>query len=370
MKAKSTLVDMTTPFFKPNGTVQYSTRMYAYNWVHLSGWDLVRGDHTKPNAHSYRVIRGSGSGKLDRWYYSTYEGYARVGSAVPYGYPDKLPPASVYNGALEKLYGKIRGDLDLSIDAFQARQTARQFKAGDLVANFARDLKKNPGWNPLLRKSVAIGKLLGSARLAWVYGWKPLVSDYYGVLDESLRDYINHFQTFKASSGYSETVVVPGRVINEDLNLAPFNLLYKYQVTISVKLDTSAIAGLSHWTSLNPASIAWELLPFSFVIDWFIDVGTTLRSVESALLYNKAFKDGYVSQITTASGVSRGGKGTKDGYTFKVTGSFAWNYVRFQRSVLTAMPLPKLHIPRPRLGVDRLLNAAGLLVGFLGNKRH
>lgn len=46
-----------------------------------------------------------------------------------------------------------------------------------------------------------------------------------------------------------------------------------------LKVDNPHVFSVEQMGLLNPASIAWELVPFSFVIDWFIPVGKYVASL-------------------------------------------------------------------------------------------
>jgi hypothetical protein len=84
----------------------------------------VDGDHIHPNRHTFRVRRiGNGSGVSwagDSRNYTRITGAGVVGFGLSGSFVDQS--AFVYNKALSDLYEKIRGDVDLSVDAFQARQ--------------------------------------------------------------------------------------------------------------------------------------------------------------------------------------------------------------------------------------------------------
>jgi hypothetical protein len=122
---------------------------------------------------------------------------------------------------------------------------------------------------------------------------------------------------------------------------------------------------LARWTSLNPLSIAWELIPYSFVIDWFYDAGTYLRNLESALLYNNVFNGGYVSELYAYDGTER----TQKYFTYKV-GIYTRYYTNtarrsrkrnFVRTKLLSYPLPRAPSISTDLSSARLLSAAALL---------
>lgn len=370
MKAKTNITTARSPVFYKSGVVSEGPLVYT-SLSTCSGWALARGDHKSPNAHSYSRMLAYGSGRVaginDSWYY-------RVLAAYPQGIEGGFSP-QLYNSCIEKINGKVRGDLDLSVDAFQAKQTARQFKAGDVVTEFYKDIsswdsrhKTSNNVARALAKAIPIAKLAGALRLSWVYGWKPLVEDFYGVLDESLTTYINHYQTFNAVTRSSHSYKCAGFVNEGSPNLAPYSVLRREDCRVSVTLDTSQLPGLGRWTSLNPASIAWELLPFSFVIDWFIDVGSTLRSIETALIYNRAFKTGFVSRIIVDKGTSYGSINQNRSIGMTCSGHFAFTYVRFDRSVLKSFPMMGLPQVHPGLSNPRLLNAGALLTQFLHRK--
>lgn len=365
MQGKKDMGTLLAPYFEENSAAGV-IRIYKPYMYEFSGWVLRRGDHKSPLPHSYTSLKVTGAGEYrvrGTPRNQSKSGFSRLGGSYPDGYVTDCP-SWMYNETLDKLYGKIRGDLDLSVDAFQGRQTARGFKAGDIVNQFGRDLRRNPTIWPFMRKAHAIAKLAGSLRLAWVYGWKPLISDFYSVLDESLHDYINKYQTFTATRDYKTSGVCIGYVESGSKNLAPYQCKTHCSIRVSVTLDTSKMPSMARWTSLNPASIGWELLPFSFVFDWFADVGSTLRSLESAMLYNSAFKSGYVTQFTRTTGESSGGAMEASGIIYQASGHFTFTYVNVNRTVLSSMPFPDRHIFRPKLGTDRLLNGLALLVGF------
>jgi len=53
---------------------------------------------------------------------------------------------------------------------------------------------------------------------------------------------------------------------------------------------------------LNPINLVWEILPFSFVVDWFLPIGPYL---EAASAFNGLeFVDGSQTQFTRANTVS------------------------------------------------------------------
>jgi hypothetical protein len=113
---------------------------------------------------------------------------------------------------------------------------------------------------------------------------------------------------------------------------------------------------------LNPASIAWELLPYSFVADWFVDIGSFLRSVETAVIYANRFRSGYYSVllVKNITGlISRSENSGSGSLAINAVG-FA-NEIQFRRVVYSGFPLPTVPRFKANLGSRRLLSAAALL---------
>lgn len=127
---------------------------------------------------------------------------------------------------------------------------------------------------------------------------------------------------------------------------------------------------MSNFSSLNPVSIAWELMPWSFVIDWFYDVGGYIRNLETAMLHNSRFIHGYVT-YGEKTDVKLKQHGTVSVSGSKRIYAYTGGAVRTMkdRAVLTSYPFPRIPVVSVDLGSGRLANAAALLTTFLYGKR-
>jgi len=263
----------------------------------------------------------------------------------------------VYDDLISKFYDKLRGDLDLSVDLFQARQSARMFNLADQVVKYTQ------------KKSRLITKL-GGAWLEFTYGLKPLVQDVYNAAKESLDYQQKRADAYRAKAkGEAEETIV--RVTGSDSSggKVTYRTYGKKQIKYSVggTFDLSGQSDIDRFTSLNPASIAWELLPYSFVADWFLDVGGYLRNAESAVLYAHRFKNGFISrlEVTEVDYSLRISHSQLD--SFRVgSGAGKFKQVNFSRGVLLGAPFPRPPRLDAKLGSGRLLNAAALLSQLLG----
>lgn len=105
------------------------------------------------------------------------------------------------------------------------------------------------------------------------------------------------------------------------------------------------IHSLSQNGLINPLSIAWDLVPYSFVFDWWLPIGDILRGYESSL--GLQFVSGYISQTTNGyahmidiertlenGGRAYGSTPTKDvGF-------------HFTRSALDRFPMPDMYVKK------------------------
>jgi hypothetical protein len=282
---------------------------------------------------------------------------------------------SVYNDALGKLSDLVRGSLDLSVALGEAGTTAKMLKSTAQLLGLAKGRRPYSGFGGT--KDIANGYL------QWKYGWKPLMSDIFDAANESINLSVNFITKVKARArmplrGNLSSVSYP--TVGSCPNV-PFvrTLTGGWKQSAFQRCEIGVCLGLpqkvhdiARWSSLNPASIAWELMPYSFVVDWFVDIGSYLRNFETGLLYNSLFKYGYVSHTYRFYSQDECESFTShDDGTFihKVVGVMASQYqAQFFRSKLAAYPLPYRPTFKADLGSGQLLSAAALLRQLIGKK--
>jgi hypothetical protein len=90
---------------------------------------------------------------------------------------------------------------------------------------------------------------------------------------------------------------------------------------------------------VNPLSIAWELLPWSFVVDWFIPVGNTLEAMTAGygLNDNGGWITEHVNTKLLIKHIVDEDDGT-DGYRRVTPGSFLEERFAFSRYCFIAWP--------------------------------
>lgn len=316
---------------------------------------VVLGDHVHPNNWSYSVSRVRSYSGLQVVTQSGVR-YTNAGvlcALTAYGPPTISP--HIYNDLLDRLNEKVRGGIDLSVDAFQAQQTKRMFSASSRVEDYARLARQ---------RGRGVAKLVGSAWLELQYGWRPLL----GTIHDAGEKLMNHTVkrlTFKArvkehlGPASPVTQVFGGPAYPKNVKCYfDGDRIDMMEMAIRLKGSSGVLQSLAGWSSLNPLSIAWELVPYSFVVDWFYDVGGYMRNLETGLLFGSSFDGGYVSTLRVSNMTSKGSWTGSDGYG---QGEASGSYRIFNRSALSSYPLPRYPSFRCDLGSGRLLNAAALL---------
>lgn len=171
-----------------------------------------------------------------------------------------------------------------------------------------------PVTSPRARKALALleppgrisGRLTkkaeyGAASSAWLemqYGWKPLLSDIYGsaeLLAERMARQesvctISHSSKRKAKIEHSLSHVMTGSSLGKVDEVSES----KCRIVVDYKVSDEAAQILGKTGISNPALLAWELIPYSFVVDWFVGVGNYLESFTA--FDGLTFRRGYVNQ--------------------------------------------------------------------------
>lgn len=84
---------------------------------------------------------------------------------------------------------------------------------------------------------------------------------------------------------------------------------------------------ISRFVTTGPASYAWERIPFSFVVDWFVDLSSIVSALDNALTgFTQSFEDGWVSEKYVCTvGVTK--HGNPAGWTTTLDGQQTANNV-------------------------------------------
>ncbi|DAD50637.1 maturation protein [ssRNA phage SRR6960507_2] len=260
------------------------------------------------------------------------------------------------------------------------RQTVQMIRspAGSLV-NLLTSAWKDRSLRPYLKRSVrdirrhGIPETVASRYLEYIYGWVPLVNDIYGIMelmkDKSSRPLL---LTGRGKSNRSQQTG-SGR-FNDFSNksfcsIGPLNEDVKVRCQLHGRIDPNATAlrTLNQLGLLNPASLAWDLTPWSFVVDWFVPIGPVLSAltapaglhfVAGSCSVRASVSGPYQNAYTGARGA--GPTGNVSVSTQNATGT-AWRE-SYSRKTYDKWPLPSFYFSNDPFKGDRSLKALALSI--------
>lgn len=188
--------------------------------------------------------------------------------------------------------------------------------------------------------------------LEYHFGWSPLIQDIHDACDvlqtspSGTRD-IRASGTARADvSGYSSAVGYTGPTS------AHGQITVKYGSKVEINNQNLFLA--NRLGLVNPASIAWELVPFSFLVDWFIPVGNFLNSYTDFL--GVSFKEPYTTHFCKVSGGYVTSQGSKSAV---YSDCYAVNFTRSRSKPSAPVVYPKTI---KGLSVSRAATAVSLLI--------
>jgi len=270
--------------------------------------------------------------------------------------------AHLYNLALEDAYEKLRtgeagSGLDLSVDLAEAHQVKHLVGSLPRLLTFWKKLAKGRDGDP-------IGLRTAQDWLTLQYGVKPLIESTYGVFDALMHRRTYSYQRVVGKSKYRQfsSKTFSNQYYQGSQEDVDRDFSQRGRVVMEFQVKPTWRTLLAGYTSLNPISIGWELVPYSFVVDWFINVGGYLRTMETALLYGQDFVRGcytYTLKDTQQGWVD--GSGKSGIYTFRSNANAEIIQSYKRRSVFGSFPLPLLPRFHVDLGSRQLLSAASLL---------
>lgn len=209
--------------------------------------------------------------------------------------------------------------------------------------------------------------------LEYRYGWGPLMMTLHG-LAEKLADMPRpSFITVGAECELTATSW-DEPVFRQFCN-------GKVHTVLSGKVSAvnNTVASLRDYGVINPAAILWEVIPFSFVVDWFVGIGEYINNYTAlaGLTFDNlsATVHTYVErrEVFLSSWGSPGGVNsfqTKyyglDIYAGELHSMHRFN--RKRRSILTSLPVPNLQLGKG-LNKKRTVDAISLAIGALSSLR-
>jgi hypothetical protein len=292
------------------------------------------------------------------------------------------------NSLISKLGARINAaDVNIPEDIFQAKQTLSLFtnnsnrlrasimflRAGNLgkaTASIATSPSKHAikTFSALRRNGISGSRLLAEMWLELRYGWIPLIQD----IDASIKSFSKFVTqkngevvTVKAGMRKTDTgttQITNGLLVNsKNIGTRFYHVVTQEKMSITYRLDSRVVNLFASLGFTSPTALAWELIPYSFVVDWFLPIGNALQAYHTfdGLSFLRGYKTYFTRQYCT---VFINYSGDDLPYT-SVTASGAGfaSGIKLDRVVLTDFPKP--NFPRPKNPVSGIhaANAAALL---------
>lgn len=184
-------------------------------------------------------------------------------------------------GSIRKLANSFTHDAELAVKKYTKRESAFSVFG-------SRSLDRNVG-----QLSQDVISTAADTWLGYRYAFSPLARDATGIMIEMSETYDRFTSKLRSAHGKSESVITSskrpfvsmaggsnvniywnGTVTHTREQFVSATQLYRYK---PYNVDAIRLASLG----LSPTqvlSVAWEKIPFSFVADWFVNVGDWLQS--------------------------------------------------------------------------------------------
>jgi hypothetical protein len=191
--------------------------------------------------------------------------------------------ANDYNACLSKLVSKIKGhEFNLAVNVAQGKQVVNMIvdnltllgrsalaaKRGDFPSAI-RFLKASPRGKKKFVTSDISGRWLELQ-----YGWLPMIGDSFEAVKAFSETSVQRSSTVTASKlmkGMHNGCVYPP---TNSTGIGPWRCRYKITYEMYEDISFPRTLGL-----VDPLSVVWEVLPWSFVVDWFLPIGSYLDNL-------------------------------------------------------------------------------------------
>lgn len=307
-------------------------------------------------------------------------GYNDWGAAPGFGWVDvsNIPYSNsgvdwsiAYNKAYDRFKSQLGESTELSVSLAERRQAMGMITNRFIqLTNFSRHLRKlqfgkaanDLGLNPTVIRKLDLrrkAKSFGNNYLEFHFGWSPLIADIgnaVGVLQGGVPPCKVSASASIRSKGEFHYASTPPEYEFWDFT-------YKTDVRLRAMV---AVADPNLWLAnslgfVNPATIAWELVPFSFVVDWFVNVSDFLSGYTDFL--GLSIFDVSVTSARTGNFSYRRRLDSTGPIYFGPTLSSCTGIVTEISRYVGALPGPSLRVRQPwRVSPRRGLAAASLLI--------
>lgn len=221
----------------------------------------------------------------------------------------------------------------------------RKLRSGRLVREVIRDLS-----HPRSRASKKVAKRW----LEYTYGWQPFLGDIWNLSNQITKS---------IQAGRFIDVIVRKRISDSLVDNGGYSGIVMSRHVLHqkihgrYKIDSVGLKYLAELGVTNPLAVAWELVPYSFVVDWVVNVGDYLSALDALVGVTDltVVRSAMLSRLELQDILARNGTYTKS------PGKAYLSATSTKRLGASGSITPRFPSYDPHVGVGRMLNATALL---------
>jgi len=248
-------------------------------------------------------------------------------------------------------------------NAIAIAKAYRRLRRGDF-RGAARELGINKPGKPR-------GSSATSRWLELQYGWKPLLSDVFGATEALAKRPRSDWRVTSKGSSVEQIDSLITSGLNHTRCMTQATGKRGSFVRIDAVPENDLLIALSSLGITNPLLIGWELVPFSFVVDWILPVGSFLESLDAMLGYGPTW-----CSMTNFAKVEWNSTGVPQprhngGFWYEAVNDTHQHkrYVYVKRTVSESVPLPTLPRFKDPRSLSHMANGLSLLAQVFSSRR-
>jgi len=136
-----------------------------------------------------------------------------------------------------------------------------------------------------LQRVVGNRKTYSRAWLEYQYMWKPMMADIYTgcqIIHEGLKKK-GQFSVSSRKRAQRDCSSFKSQPVNFSIWFHSGTVQQFAETKYYFKIVSPWLATLNQMGIINPAAIAWNLMPYSFVLDWFLPIGAWLENLTNTV---------------------------------------------------------------------------------------
>lgn len=244
--------------------------------------------------------------------------------------------------AITALRGFRLGDFASALGiTYTKRQERRYYRRKRILDDYLR----KQGRRYPAQQQQRINDFVADTWLEYSYGWKPLIHDLYQTAEACASLVVERQGVVRVarkramSQSYFYKSETPGcRKHTHDITSKKW-----IEIELRYRIPSTGVPITTAFGLNNPLEVAWELVPFSFVADWFLPIGSYLSSLTAYT--DLEFHDGWKTskhQWSVSNKVIGGNDELSGGNTYQFVSSNVTSQVdqfTITRSLLSSFPV-------------------------------